>query len=66
MGCPPAPVYKGARGGGGRPRGGGAPKGGVLLPPGVPLFLVGVGGGKEGKERERKERGRPPSLSNLD
>ena len=34
-GVPPAPIYKGARGGGGRP-GGGAP-GGVLLPPGVGL-----------------------------
>ena len=35
LGVPPAPVYKGARGGGGRPRCG-APRG-VLLPPGVGL-----------------------------
>ena len=37
-GDPPAPVYKGARGRGGRP-GGGRAKGGVLLPPGVGLLL---------------------------
>ena len=59
-GVPPAPIYKGARGGGGQP-GRGAPRG-VLLPLGVELllFLVGVGEG-EGKGEEEKERGgRPP------
>ena len=58
---PPAPVYKVARGGGGRP-GRGVPRGGVLLPLGVGLlpFLVGVGEGV-GKGEEEKERGgRPP------
>ena len=57
MGCPPAPVYKGARGEEAAGQGGRA-KGGVLLPPGVglPSFLVGIGeGGKE--EEEGKERG---------
>ena len=62
-GVPPAPVYKGARGGEAAGQERGAP-GGVLLPPGVglPPFLVGLGeGGKE--EEEGKERGRrPPSL----
>ena len=60
-GVPHAPVYKGARGGGGRP-GRGALRGGVLLPLGVGLlpFLVGVGD-REGKGEEEKERGgRPP------
>ena len=59
-GVPLAPVYKGARGGGGRP-GRGAPRGGVLLPLGVgPLpFLVGVGE-EEGKGEEEKERGGGP------
>ena len=52
---PPAPVYKGPGGGAaGQEEGapGRSPTPG-LLPPGVglPLFLVGVGGGKEGKER---------------
>ena len=38
LGCPPAPVYKGARRR--QPaKGRGAPKGGVLLPPGVGLLL---------------------------
>ena len=64
MGCPLAPVHKGARGEEAAGQGGRA-KGGVLLPPGVglPSFLVGIGeGGKE--EEEGKERGgrRPPSL----
>ena len=36
MGCPPAPVYKGARGEAAG-QGGGRAKGGVLLPPGVGL-----------------------------
>ena len=58
---PPAPVYKGARGGGGRP-GGGRAKGGVLLPPGVglPPFLVGVGEGGKRREREEGKGGRRP------
>ena len=53
MGCPPAPVYKGARGRG-RPA-----KGGVLLSPGVglPPFLVQLGEGKEGKEKEKEGEG---------
>ena len=57
---PPAPVYKGSRGRG-RPARRRARQGGVLLPPGVglPLFLVGVGGGKEGREG-KKERGASP------
>ena len=57
LGCPPAPVYKGARGEEAAGQGGRA-KGGVLLPPGVglPSFLVGIGeGGKE--EEEGKDRG---------
>ena len=56
LGVPPAPVYKGSRGGAAGQEEG-AP-GGVLLPPGVglPSFLVGIGeGGKE--EEEGKERG---------
>ena len=59
-GVPPAPVYKGARGEEAAGQGGRA-KGGVLLPPGVglPSFLVGVGGGKEGKEREEGKGGAP-------
>ena len=38
-----------------------ARQGGVLLPPGVglPLFLVGVGGGKEGKQRGGRKGGAP-------
>ena len=56
---PPAPVYKGA-GGGGRPALGGVPGGGVLLLVGVglPSFLLLQGGERKG-ERE-KERGPPP------
>ena len=67
MGCPPAPVYKGARGEADRPSMG-APGGGVLL-------LVGVGlpfptptrrrkGRRRGRRKEREEkeeRGQPPS-----
>ena len=57
---PPAPVYKGAKGGG-RPALYGAPGGGVLLLVGVglPSFLLLLGGGKEGGEGEGK--GAPPS-----
>ena len=63
-GVPPAPVYKGARGGGGRP-GRGVPRGGVLLPLGVGLllFLVGVGEGKERERRRRKEGAGPLALN---
>ena len=32
----------------------------------LPLFLVGVGGGKEGKERGGRKGGTAPSLSNSD
>ena len=48
-------------------QGGGRAKGGVLLPPvvGLPLFLVGVGEEKEGRE-ERRKGGAAPSLSNSD
>ena len=59
MGCPPALVYKGARGeaadlGGGRAKGSPTPTGSR-----TPSFLVGVGeGGKEGERR--KERGATP------
>ena len=59
---PPAPVYKGAKGGV-RPALYGAPGGGVLLLVGVglPSFLLLLGGGKEGGEGEGK--GAPPPLS---
>ena len=57
LGVPPAPVYKGARGGG-RPAPIGAP-GGVLLLVGVGLLL---GGGKEGEEGEGNGDAAPPSL----
>ena len=60
-GVPPAPVYKGAKGGGDRP-GRGAPRGGVLLPlgAGLLLFLVGVGEGEGKGEEEKETGGRPP------
>ena len=57
---PPCPRTRGEEAAGqGRAR-----QGGVLLPPGVglPLFLVGVGGGKEGKEREEGKGGTAPLL----
>ena len=62
LGVPPAPVYKGARGGG-RPAPIGAP-GGVLLLVGVglPSFLLLLGGGKEGGEGEGKGGAAPPLL----
>src|SRR3954466_12186975 len=67
LGCPPAPVYKGARG---RPAGleRRAKGGGVLLPVGVGLPFpsptrIGEGEGKE-RERERERGAAPPSLSN--
>ena len=61
LGVPPAPVYKGSRGGAAGQEEG-AP-GGVLLPPGVgfPPFLVGIGFGR-GKEEREKEGGRRPPL----
>ena len=60
---PPAPVYKGARGEGGRPRRR-ARQGGSPTPTGsrTPPFLVGVGeGGKRGREGRKKG---PHPLSN--
>src|SRR3954467_5365340 len=64
LGCPPAPVYKGARGEAGRPLLG-APGGGILLLVGVgfPSFLLLLGGGKEGGEGEGKGGRRPHSPS---
>ena len=61
LGVPPAPVYKGARGGAAGQEEGAL--GGVLLPPGVgfPPFLVGIGFGR-GKEEREKEGGRRPPL----
>src|SRR3954467_1299804 len=65
LGCPPAPVYKGARG---RPAGlGGAPReGGVLLPVGGGLPFPSptrFGEGKEKGGRGRRKGGpRPPLL----
>ena len=63
LGVPPAPVYKGGRGGGAA-----GPKGCAWRSPTptgsrTPSFLVGLGEG-EGKGEEEKERGgpRPPSL----
>ena len=63
FGVPPAPVYKGAKGGGAAGQGGGAP-GGVLLPPGVglPPFLVGIGDGGKRWRRGRNGGGPPPLL----
>src|SRR3954466_1699334 len=60
LGCPPAPVYKGARG---RPPAWSLARlEGVLLPPGVGL-LLGIGGGEEGSGGEEGKGGRrPPSL----
>ena len=57
-GVPPAPVYKGARGEGGRPRRR-ARQGGSPTPTGsrTPPFLVGVGKGKGEGERRK---GAPP------
>ena len=62
LGCPPAPVYKGARG---RPADPVGMPGGVLLLVGVglPSFLLLQGGGKEGGEGEGKGGATPlPSL----
>ena len=59
---PPAPLYKGARGGAASQEE--ARQGGVLLPPGVglPPFLIQLGEG-EGRERgEKGKGGRRPSL----
>ena len=60
MGCPPAPVYKGARGCG-RPGRGRARRSPTPTGSRTPPFLVGIGFGRR-KEREwEKERGgRPP------
>ena len=63
MGCPPAPVYKGARGGAAGQEEG-AP-GGVLLPPGVgfpPPFPSWNRIREGGKEREKEGGRRPPLL----
>src|SRR4051812_37116269 len=63
LGCPPAPVYKGARGEAGRPLGRTPGGGGVLLVGvGLPSFLLLLGGGKEGGEGEGKGGGRCPPL----
>ena len=61
LGCPPAPVYKGAKGEEAAGQGGRA-KGGVLLPPGVglPFFLVGIGEGGKRRKRGRKGGAPPP------
>ena len=50
--------------GGGRPAPVGAPGGGILLLVGVgfPSFLLLLGGGKEGREREGKGGAAPPLL----
>ena len=62
FGVPPAPVYKGAKGGEAAGQERGAP-GGVLLPPGVglPPFLVGLGEEREG-ERGKGKWGPAPLL----
>src|SRR4051812_35990537 len=63
LGCPPAPVYKGARGEAGRPLGRTPGGGGVLLVGvGLPSFLLLLGGGKEGGEGEGKGGAAPPLL----
>ena len=54
---PPAPIYKGPRGRGRPARGGRAREESYS-----PLFLVGVGGGKEGKERGGRKGGAAPLL----
>ena len=61
LGVPLASVYKGSKGGCGRPEEGAL--GGVLLPPGVgfPPSLVGLGE-KEGGEREEGKGGAAPLL----
>ena len=63
LGVPPAPVYKGSRGGG-RPAPMARQGGGVLLLVGVGLhyFLLLLGGGKEGGEGEGKGGAAPPLL----
>ena len=54
MGCPPAPVYKGARGeAAGQEEG--APWGESYSHGRTPPFLVGVGEGKEGREEEKEK-----------
>ena len=60
LGCPPAPVYKGARGR--RPARRRARQGGSPTPTGsrTPPFLVGVGEGKQGREEEKEKGGRRP------
>ena len=64
LGCPPAPVYKGARGAAGP---WGAPRRGRSPPPSrsrTPPFLVQLGGGrgKEGEGEREGKRGRRPLL----
>ena len=60
MGCPPAPVYKGARGRG-PAKGRWRAQGGSPTPTGsrTPPFLVGIG---EGKGEGERRKGAPPSL----
>ena len=69
LGCPPAPVYKGAREEEAGPRRG-APGSRIPTPSWsrFPPFLVQLGEGGKGGKRERKgERGRAPNpLSNSD
>ena len=69
MGCPPATVYKGARGGGPAKEEEARPRGAILLQLGFPpSFQVLLGEGKEGEEKEKEgeggeegKGGRPPS-----
>ena len=63
LGCPPAPVYKGARGEAGRPLWR-AKEGGVLLLVGVGLpFPSPTRSGKGRRRREKGEgKGPPPSV----
>jgi len=59
FGVPPAPVYKGARGRGGRPGEGHARRSPTPTGSRTPPFLVGIG---EGKGEGERRKGAPPSL----